>query len=130
MNSISRARLFGAMAVISICQCCAAGPAPAGERPDDAPLNIEVLTLSRGSGVPESTRVAFDTIAREAENARQTGGVTAIQRARIGLEGETRLCVRFRDPAVREEYARRWQSLSDGVELMQLREGGCPDEEQ
>ena len=58
-----------------------------------------LYALSRGKGVPAPTRAALEKAHVLLEDARQRGAVLALKQTRIGLEGETRLCVEAKDAA-------------------------------
>ena len=60
------------------------------------------------------------------EGAQRDGKVTRLERTRIGLEGETRLCAEFTDAAVAREMLERVRSIAQGIELLNVTEEPCP----
>ena len=92
---------------------------------DAARPGIEVLALSRGAGVPEATRRVFETIVARVEAARAEEGVVQIKQSIFGLEGETRLCVVFRDEEALDTLGPELRNLAAGIELLQFRQNGC-----
>ena len=112
--------MFGALIGSPAC----AAPEQPVQIPSDRP-GIEVLALSRGRGVPEATQAAFQLIAARVKAARESGQVIAIEQFAIGLEGETQLCVVFRDEAARDALGLELEKLGSGVDLLQLRQNGC-----
>ena len=87
--------------------------------------SFAVYALSRGQGVPESTRSAWQTIWTMLEDARREGKVARLQQTRIGLEGEVRLCAEFSDPARGREMLERAREIGKGVELLNVTEEPC-----
>jgi hypothetical protein len=82
--------------------------------------------LSRGKGVPEATRSAYQDIRALLERQRDAGTVTRLYTQRIGLEGELRLCVEFKDPDLAREALTEIHKRSDGVELLNVSAVPCP----
>jgi hypothetical protein len=106
---------------------CAA-PASAGAEPPvtrAAPLGVAVYALSRGRGVPEATRAAWQAVRTLLEDAHRRGLVTRLEQTRIGLEGEVRLCAEFSDPERAQELLRRAREIGGGVELLNIVEEPC-----
>jgi len=79
-----------------------------------------VYALSRGKGVPEATRGAFRKARTLLEGAKQRGDVIRLKEARIGLEGETRLCVEAKDVAAARALQRELHAIAEGVELFNV----------
>lgn len=102
---------------------CATPPEAA---PSSDAHSVAIEALSRGSGVPAATRAAYERARGLLEEGQRTGTVVSVAEARIGLEGERRLCARFRDAASAEAALVRLRALSDGVELLDVRAGPCP----
>lgn len=90
-----------------------------------APASFAVYALSRGRGVPEPTRSAWQAVWTMLEDARRHGTVTHLQQTRLGLEGEVRLCAEFSDPARARELLGRAREIGQGVELLNIVEEPC-----
>ena len=84
-----------------------------------------VTTLSRGKGVPAEARAALGRIRELVEADRRRGLNVTVATARIGLEGETRLCVEYQDPADAVQAYERAQALVKGIDLVNLVAGPC-----
>ena len=54
------------------------------------------------------------------EGAKQRGEVIKLKEARIGLEGETRLCVEARDVAAARALLQELRAIAEGVELFNV----------
>ncbi|MFM8445083.1 MAG: hypothetical protein ACKN9W_17320 [Methylococcus sp.] len=89
------------------------------------PKGFTVLALSRGTGVPQTTWDTFIRIEALLESARQEGVNLRISRDKIGLEGETRLCVEFADPNLGEQFQQRIQEMAQGIELINVTNESC-----
>ncbi len=68
-----------------------------------------VYALSRGKRVPALV-----------EGAKQRGEVIRFKEARIGLEGETRLCVEAKDVAAARALLRELRAIAENVELFNV----------
>jgi len=79
-----------------------------------------VYALSRGKGVPERTRGALQRARTLLEGAKQRGEVIKLKEARIGLEGETRLCVEAKDVAAARALLRELRTIAENVELFNV----------
>ena len=88
--------------------------------------SVALYALSRGKGVPEPTRSALDRVRALVEDLRRQGQVTRIDEQRIGLEGETRLCVEFADPEAARATIERMRGIAREVELLNVVEEPCP----
>jgi hypothetical protein len=100
--------------------------APAPAPGDTQPASIAIYTLSRGKGVPAETREAYKQIRATLEQRQAGNAVTAMQSQRIGLEGETRLCVEFRDHDDAQAALADIRRLSAGVDMLNVVEEPCP----
>ena len=89
--------------------------------------SFSVYALSRGTGVPERTRQVFQEIRALLEDAQRQGKIVRLQQTRIGLEGETRLCVECSSSAVAQELFEKIRVLSKGVELLTVVMETCPE---
>ena len=79
-----------------------------------------VYALSRGKGVPEPTRSALRKAHSLIEGARQRGDVVRLKETRIGLEGETRLCVEAKDVAAARALVLELRAMAEKVELFNV----------
>ena len=79
-----------------------------------------VYALSRGKGVPEPTRGVFRKARTLLEGAKQRGEVIRVKETRIGLEGETRLCVEAKDIAAARALLRELRAIAENVELFNV----------
>jgi hypothetical protein len=59
------------------------------------------------------------------EDARREGKVAQLQQARVGLEGEVRLCAEFSDAARAREMLARVREIGKGVDLLNIVEEPC-----
>jgi hypothetical protein len=79
-----------------------------------------VYALSRGKGVPEPTRGVFRKARTLLEGAKRRGEVIRLKEARIGLEGETRLCVEAKNVAAARALLRQLRAIAENVELFNV----------
>lgn len=119
---------------IAIGLCIAAGLSACGDNSkangdksasQAATAEFALYALSRGKGVPEPTRDALHKARTFLEAARQRGEVLALKETRIGLEGETRLCVEARNAALARDLQRKVRALAGNVELFNIVEEPC-----
>lgn len=110
------------IAAVSACgdSAQASGKAAAGAKPEFA-----LYALSRGKGVPEPTRNALNKAQALIEQAQRRGEVLALRQTRIGLEGETRLCVEAKDKASARRLLLEVRAIGSGVELFNVVEESC-----
>ena len=92
----------------------------------EAPTHITINSLSRGKGVPAETREAFKQIRALLERQQATAAVTALQYQRIGLEGESRLCVEFRNASDAQAALAEIRKIAADVELLNVVDAPCP----
>jgi hypothetical protein len=79
-----------------------------------------IYALSRGKGVPEPTRGALRKARTLLEGATRRGEVIRVKETRIGLEGETRLCVEAKDVAAARALLRDLRAIAENVELFNV----------
>ena len=84
-----------------------------------------VSALSRGKGVPREAREALASVRKILEEDRARGAAVTWQSTRLGLEGETRLCVRYEDPAAAAEAYARARALVGGIDLVNVAAEPC-----
>lgn len=93
---------------------------------EEASTRITINALSRGKGVPAETREAFKQIRALLERQQATAAVTALRYQRIGLEGESRLCVEFRNASDAQVALTEIRKISADVDLLNVVEAPCP----
>ena len=89
--------------------------------------SFSVYALSKGKGVPERARQVFQQAQALLEDAQRQGKVMQLKQARIGLEGETRLCAEFHSDTVAQELFEQIRKLGEGIELLNVVMEPCPD---
>lgn len=87
--------------------------------------SIEILALSRGRGVPETTFIAFQEIMAVANTALESGSAVSVRQETIGLEGETRLCIVFRDNQAFAAIGNQIRKLATNIDLLQVNDNRC-----
>ena len=102
------------------------GRAPAAPTPGTAPFHATVTTLSRGKGVPPETREALKRIRALLEARQADAAVSEVQMQRIGLEGESRLCIEFRSAADAKTVLSEMRRIAAGADLLDIAETPCP----
>lgn len=95
-----------------------------------APVQTEVTVLSRGRGVPEATWAAYQQIMARVDAAQARGDVVDATQTLIGLEGERRLCLTFRDPAAQQRFGATLQPMAAEFDLLRVTDSGCSPEPQ
>jgi hypothetical protein len=90
------------------------------------PVHITISALSRGKGVPAETRDAFKQIRALLERQQATAAVVAVRYQRIGLEGESRLCVEFRNASDAHAALTEIRKIAAGADLLNVVEAPCP----
>lgn len=124
-NGSSSRWLAIAMAAV-LCSGCAVG----GGAEDAAVLpakSFVVLALSRGKGVPTAAQAFFAKAHELLAKAKDDGADIAISRQRIGLEGESKLCVQFSDPIQGGNWFKKMQDLARGIDLINVAIEPCRD---
>jgi hypothetical protein len=89
--------------------------------------SFSVYALSKGKGVPERSQQAFQQARALLEDAQRQGKIVQLKQARVGLEGETRLCAEISSPTVAQELFEQIRKLSEGIELLNVVMEPCPD---
>ena len=98
----------------------ASGVKDATRAAEKSTAELAVYALSRGEGVPEPTRGALQRARTLLEGAKERGEVIRLKEARIGLEGETRLCVEAKDVAAARALLRELRAIAENVELFNV----------
>ncbi len=91
----------------------------------DQTHSFAVYTLSRGAGVPEEALKALFEFEAEAKKMHETGAVLAVSKKRLGLEGEMKVCCKFKSAA---EAKKAWSDITkkiNGVDLIRLAVESC-----
>ena len=91
-----------------------------------APTRITINALSRGKGVPAETREALKQIRALLERQQATTAVTTLQYQRIGIEGESRLCVEFRNASDAQAALAEIRKIATDADLLNIVETPCP----
>ncbi|MCP1926409.1 hypothetical protein [Bradyrhizobium elkanii] len=100
----------------------------ADTRPPDAVLELQsfaVYALSRGKGLSEDGRKALDGFRQLLREMKAEGQVVEVSDARIGIEGETRVCAKFASSELAGKAWTQLQQLSAGADLVQLKPEKC-----
>lgn len=102
----------------------APSPGISNETPPPVPMtsthSFAISGLSRGKGVPPEAREALRQV-RELVEADQNRGVSvSVETTRIGIEGETRVCVEYKDPEDGTRAYERAKVIVKGVDLVNL----------
>ncbi len=90
------------------------------------PTSFAIYTLSRGKGVPDSARQALVQSRALLLKAQSRGEVLRLMEHRIGLEGETRVCVEFDSAEAAQKMMNQVQELTQGMDLIQTKVERCP----
>lgn len=93
---------------------------PPGRGGVRAVRSFAVYALSRGSGVPPEARAAQQKVQRLAEADRDRGLSVTIETTRIGLEGERRVCIAYRDSRHGARALERARAIVKGIDLVNL----------
>ena len=88
-------------------------------------LSFEVLVLSRGKGVPPGARAALRSVREMIQRETRQGVVVNVEESRIGLEGETRLCIEVEDREVAHRILKKVRDLEKEVDLFRVVEKAC-----
>ena len=110
-----------AAATMALAQRASGQPAPSAPAMD----GFAIYMLSRGRGVPDATRRAYQQAKVLLDAARDEGRTRTLTVEVIGLEGERRLCVEFLDPVRAQVELARIEAIAAGVELLNVIEEPC-----
>jgi hypothetical protein len=89
--------------------------------------SFAVFALSRGKGVPPEARDVLHKVAEMAEADERRGVRVVTRRTRIGLEGETRLCVEYQSAADARRGLEQVGKIVKDVDLVNLVPGPCAE---
>jgi hypothetical protein len=84
-----------------------------------------LYALSRGKGVPEPARDALEKANTLLEQAQQRGEVLKLTQTRIGLEGETKLCVEAKNAPASRKLQGEVRRIGKNVDLFNVVEESC-----
>jgi hypothetical protein len=91
-----------------------------------APQSISVYALSRGKGVPDQAMEVLAQTRTLLKAAQERGEALRVVEQRIGIEGETRLCVEFSHAESALPLIDQIQQLGQGVDLINVKVEPCP----
>jgi hypothetical protein len=103
---------------------------PSADSKAQAPVHLTIEALSRGKGVPAETRAAFKQIRALLEQQQATTAVAAMRYQRIGIEGESRLCVEFRNASDAQTALTEIRKIAAGADLLNVVETPCPSKKE
>jgi hypothetical protein len=103
---------------------------PSADGKAQAPVHVTIDALSRGKGVPAETREAFKQIRALLERQQATAAVAAMRYQRIGIEGESRLCVEFRNASDAQTALAEIRRIAAGADLLNVVEAPCPSKKE
>jgi hypothetical protein len=87
---------------------------------DKSVPSFAIYTLSRGKGVPPQARAALRQALELAELDLKHGVRVTIETTRIGLEGETRLCIDYKDSKRGTQAYERVRAMVKGIDLINV----------
>lgn len=135
MNTRTRATLLPCILAGSIvaASCASAQMPPTEKLPPSTPApaqsaggaEVAVYALSRGKGVPDQTRQALGAARDLFAKMKAEGRVLDIVETRIGLEGERRICARFKNAADAAAAMQELRALATNVELFNVVSEPC-----
>ena len=117
--------MWPAAIFVSLAACSRPAPpqrsAPAVETAAESGIaSFAVYTLSRGNGVTAEAREALKKVEQVLESDRARGVSVRVDKTRIGLEGETRLCAAYDDRLAGARAYERVKEIVHGVDLVNL----------
>ncbi len=120
--------------VISTLACAVEESPPVEESPSDEAGNLEqmgfaVSALSRGKGVPPEAMNSLREIQELLAKDSAAGKLLQLETIRLGIEGERRVCVVYKDKSVGAAAKKKIERIVQGVDLMQFEQSGCTTDE-
>lgn len=127
MWRMPRRAAVGALILLASASACAdADGGDEGARSASAETSsLALYALSRGQGVPPEAKAALAEARSMLQDLQARDPELAITEERIGLEGETRLCVTFPDAGQAERAEARLTAMTAGVDLLNLTREPC-----
>ena len=108
------------------CVLAVASAAAGQEKKPPADMtSFAVFALSRGKGVPEAAREALRKVEERVEADKRGGVGVQARRTRIGLEGETKLCVEYETVGGARRAFEYVETIVKDVDLVNLVPGPC-----
>ena len=98
----------------------------------NAPRSVKsfaVYALSRGRGVPPQAREALRKVRALVEQDQKRGISVTIETTRIGIEGETRMCIDYKNGADGTRAYDRVRAIVKGIDLVNLVAEPCAKNE-
>jgi hypothetical protein len=96
------------------------------DRSAQPPLqSFAVYALSRGKGVPPEAREALRRVVEFAEEEQKRGVKVTVTSTRIGIEGETRVCLSYEDSKEGARAYERARAIVKNVDLLNLEVEPC-----
>ncbi len=92
--------------------------------------SFAVFALSRGKGVPPAAREVMLKVTELVDAEKRRGVRVEARRTRIGLEGETKLCLEYQNAADARVAHEQIDKLVKDVDLVNLVPGPCSGPEQ
>lgn len=89
--------------------------------------SFAVFALSRGKGVPPAAREVIRKVTEIVDAEKRRGVRVEVRRTRIGLEGETKLCVEYEQAADAVAAHGQVEKLAKDVDLVNLVAGPCSE---
>ena len=87
--------------------------------------SFSVYILSRGKGVPEEARTAFNQVYQELVELKGHGKLSYLKKEMIGLEGERRICAEFRDSENARAMFTKIKKLAVEIDLFDVVPESC-----
>lgn len=75
--------------------------------------------------MPKETRAALESMKSVVARMQREGSVIAREESVFGLEGETRLCVVFKDQAAARVAQSELTKIGEAIDLLQIRDVVC-----
>ena len=97
-----------------------------------APRSVKtfaVYALSRGRGVPPAAREALRKVRALVEKDQKRGIGVTMETTRIGIEGETRMCIDYKKAAEGRRAYDRARAIVKGIDLVNLVAEPCAKNE-
>lgn len=93
----------------------------------EGPISFAIYTLSRGKGVPPEAGQALRRAEALIEADRERGIALSSSTSRLGIEGESRLCVEYEDAEAGRAVLQEIEEIVAGVDLIRVEPGPCKE---
>jgi hypothetical protein len=114
-----------ALLVAITSSCVHPGPCRAQGCEPGAGGSVAVYALSRGQGVPSTTRLTYQKARALLQELEREKRVARLEETRVGLEGELRLCAEFTNDRSAHEAIERLHAMARDVDLLNVVEEPC-----